>query len=159
MTEELDFEINPRNHSIRVNRDLALISLHSDFTSYLETIDERVRPVELPIMGYYEHGGKYSFYDLNEGWYDDLWNFSNVFEMKYPEVEQVYVFSRFNAHNDYKESVSKDLSKCLSSIIFKRFLIIPFASDIGASHYYRDQASSDEDIKRIVEKSLRFSSW
>lgn len=171
----MEFEITPGRADITTNRNLALISLHHDFTKYLEEINERVRPIELPLMNFREVGDVY--YYLRSGWQDQIISFAKEFESKYPEVEQVYVFSRYNLEkiptSDYEriyriDSVSNALGKGFASLIMKRFLTIEYPNrkewyqehSLSKSFIIKEKfISSDEEIKRTVERSLRFNSW
>ena len=177
----MEFEITP-GAKVTTNRNLALISLHHDFTNYLTLLNEKVRPTELPLMVLHEDlnfkdyslergmkkGKSYLLYPSCEG---QIRDFANEFKKEYPEIEQVYVFSKWSGSPKdsrinseyYRTPVSNYLGRILNDIILKRFLILDFMyikkEEYCYSSGYEPRASSNEEIKKTIERSLRFNSW
>lgn len=181
----MEFEMTP-GARVTTNRNLALISLHKDFTNYLMNINEKVRPIDLPLMyldidlDFSSHSIDGGFletrsYRLNNGWENQVFNFSRNFKSEYPEIEQVYIFSKWSENKmkigrdiwggaKYQyDSVSASISRVLNEIIFKRFLVVDVRG-VGKKKYnaaigYEQSQSTDEEIKKTLERSLRFNSW
>jgi hypothetical protein len=171
----LDFEITPGRPNIRLNRDLALISLHPNFTSYLHNLYERVRPIDLPIMDIsrelnfksYNNGAlEENCYVLSSDWEDELTEFSGRFKEEYPEIEQVYVFSKWSGVKISKfsfGSVSNSLGRKLNDVLLKRFLILDIKGSKTREHSiykgYEDHESDWGEVVKTIQRSLRFNSW
>jgi len=166
--KSIDFhiEIAPENQT---RRNLALISLNPGFTSYLQSVDERARPIDLPIMSFYKDKGGFFrdptyFFALKEGWKQRAKDFAYNFERKFPNTEQVYVLSKCGKQVevvDIEEEISapsKLLESALSDIIFKRFLIIPYFGNSETHVVLENWCSSEAEIKRAIVDSLEFSS-
>jgi hypothetical protein len=178
MSQEIQFDLTPKDPSFKISRDLVLVTLNPYFTEYLSEIDTNVRPLELNLMNLKSKKNifgnlKYHYYKLNENWDFELKDFSYHFEQKYPDVEQVYVFSECNAHNDYHFinsegesktledlSASRAINLAISNILFKKMLILPcFGKKEGTYFTSEKDFTSDIEISKIIKRSLEFHSY
>jgi hypothetical protein len=86
---------------------------------------------------------------------------------EYPEIEQVYVFSKWSGvliDEARNKGIPIDvvLGKSLNEIIFKRFLIInskPTEEGRYITGWGNHYSSDSEEIKKTLERSLKFNSW
>lgn len=169
----MEFEMTPGKPNVTVNRNLALISLHPDFTYYLGQLEQKTRPIELPVMQltttYNGQGYPSSFdkkiYLLKEDAESKIQNFAETFESKYPEVEQVYVFSVYSwgfppFRNLHLQHVPERMNNALEKIILKKYLIIDYPTPYCNGYLevgYRP--TNPIERQKIISKSLRFNSW
>lgn len=146
---ESEFETQP-GPKIYTRRPVALISMHPDTTKYLESINPKVRPLELPIQelqsnmdfdnqmwGYTFKGADYG----KEDWKDRLREFSLKLNHRYGDVEQVYALSKYSFlrlsnisfglpqhfFTDPREDFEGEFKDKLGDTLFKRLLILPYA--------------------------------
>ena len=176
---EMEFEMKP-GAKVTTNRNVALISLHQDFKTYLMGLNNRVRPIDLPLMTIKQHHNprrilencsEEYYYSLSPNAESEIYKFAKEFDKKFPEVEQVYVFSKWSGGETkekggdiYGTETSRLLGRALNEIILKRFLIIncfvPREEEKkGDSIGWGKTVSSDEEIRKTLERSLSFNSW
>jgi DNA-binding PadR family transcriptional regulator len=171
----MEFEITPGKANAITNRSLALISLHPDFTYYLGQIEKRTRPIELSVLqltttfsgeGYRSPLDK-KIYVLKEEGKKQIKNFAKTFELKYPEVEQVYVLSAYSDgpekqiyRTTFHENILESLNDVLEQLILKRYLILEYPEPYCKGYYKKIRDSTNPiEMQKIIERSLRFNSW
>jgi len=170
---KLESELSKHSKPRPINEKIVIITLHKEATNYLKEINEKVRPFEVDILRIEQEykgiiprkTGRMKFGFNAEK--DSRRFIESVFKIhnSYQNVELVLAYSIYSSAGSgffINDKISDKINDYFQLISKKRIMLLDVLYDPEVEHvlkYDEKFHTPEEEVKRVVEKSLEFRTF